>query len=225
MSAGPVAIAGFVLARVTLKAQGITCDNFKTQAAAQAVFDAAPKLSARLDPDSDGVACESLPKDEEAPSVSVPQVETKQRGGLGLTGKEWRDLWGDPDNEPKGKYWKAEYKRFGVVVRLLYLEDDQQEVGFDILPAAPAPRSAFTPGFERFLPEDAIQIDEYPRSIGLGTVVVYNSQWLADRFLALNDPVVDDWFPGGNPGDFVVILHEDSSGDIEQATIGLGNNP
>lgn len=157
--------------------------------------------------------------------ASAPTTAKMPRGGLGLTGKEWREIWGDPDAEPKGKYWKFEYKRFGVVARLLYLEDDQHEVGFDVSPAAPVARDRLTPNVERFLPEDAVLVEEYPRPSGPGTVVISNSQWLAARFLALDDPVISDWFPGGNPGDIIAIYQENESGDVENVVIGMGNNP
>jgi hypothetical protein len=157
--------------------------------------------------------------------ASVPTTAKMPRGGLGLTGKEWREIWGDPDAEPKGKYWKFEYKRFGVVARLLYLEDNQHEVGFDVSPAAPIARDHLMPNVERFLPKDTQFVEEYPRPSGPGTVVISNSQWLAERFLALEDPVISDWFPGGNPGDIIAIYQKNESGDVENVVIGMGNNP
>lgn len=163
-----------------------------------------------------------------AVTVSASAQDVAKRGGLGLTGAEWKELWGKPDAEVSGKYWKFEYKRFGITIRLIYFEDDQHVIGFDVAPVAPlgADRmGGFTASIETFFPADAVQIDQYARPAGPGTVVVYNSPWLAERFLAIDDPVIDDWFPGGNPGDFIVIYQENSSGLVEGVVTGLGNNP
>jgi hypothetical protein len=142
-----------------------------------------------------------------------------------LTGKEWKDKWGEPDAEVKGKYWKYEYKRFGVVVKLIYLEPDEHIISFDVTPAAPVPASLLYQNIEHFIPEDALYIEDYPRPLGPGTVSRFNSEWLAKRFLSLNDPVVSDWFPGGNPGDFILLYEEDATGNVDNVIVGLGNNP
>lgn len=156
--------------------------------------------------------------------ASAAEDATK-RGGLGMTGVEWKALWGEPDVEVTGKYWKFEYKRFGVVVRLMYLNDDEQTIAFDVVPAAPVERDRLVSNLEHFLPADATVINEYSRPAGPGTVVVYNSQWLAERFLALSDPVISDWFPGGSPGDFIAIYQENDAGLVKNIAVSLGNNP
>ncbi len=153
------------------------------------------------------------------------KVEPDKRGGLGLTGKEWIKLWGKPDVTPESGIWKAVYQRWGLQVKLIYLESDQQIISFDVDPVFQVSQDRVLPNIEHFFPDDSQRIDEYPRPTGPGTVLVYNSTWLAERFLALHDPVVSNWFPGGNPGDFIVILQENDAAEVEHVIVALGNNP
>jgi hypothetical protein len=52
----------------------ISCDDFVTQPAAQALLDADAAYAAALDEDGNGVACEDLPSTRSGDSVSVPQA-------------------------------------------------------------------------------------------------------------------------------------------------------
>jgi hypothetical protein len=144
-----------------------------------------------------------------------------------MTGTEWVKLWGKPDAEVKDKYWKFEYHEGGLDLCLTYLEDDEHIIGFDFAPKGTIDLESAAPVVERYLPEDAVYQYEYGRPYGdPGAVVVYNSAWLANRFLHLNDPVIDDWFTGGNPGDFIVIYQESSEAPgLLGILVGLGNNP
>ena len=53
---------------------GPACSTFTQQAAAQAVFDSGVLGAPLLDPDGDGVACETLPVAAPSPTTTVPTV-------------------------------------------------------------------------------------------------------------------------------------------------------
>ncbi|HEU0164406.1 MAG TPA: hypothetical protein VFQ54_05125 [Thermomicrobiales bacterium] len=78
----------------------------------------------------------------------------------------------------------------------------------------------------QYTPEDSKEIETYPHPNGLDTVARYNSASLV-KMMATFDSAGLNWFPNGDPGDFVLILHpaDADPSRIDTVDVGLGNNP
>jgi hypothetical protein len=69
---------------------------------------------------------------------------------------------------------------------------------------------------KQYIPKDARFVKTYTSRSGT-TVDLYNSKFLIPRFK-------DSSWPGGKPGDFVVLL-KNQTGSVNTFIIGIGNNP
>lgn len=63
----------------------LSCDDFVTQPAAQALLDADAAYAAALDEDGNGIACEDLPETRGGDSVQVPQASPTAEPEVGAT--------------------------------------------------------------------------------------------------------------------------------------------
>jgi hypothetical protein len=74
-----------------------TCDDYATQAEAQAAFDADPSCLGELDNDSDGIACEHLPAagNPNTNPGTTPGTNCPTTSSCGCSGKK-KDSCGGP---------------------------------------------------------------------------------------------------------------------------------
>jgi hypothetical protein len=91
---GPSAFA----AAPTFATAGLSCSDFASQTAAQAVLDQDPSDPNGLDPDGDGVACEDLAPSGAEPTTAAATEEDLPPldGRLGGTVEAWQVIFGEP---------------------------------------------------------------------------------------------------------------------------------
>lgn len=156
-----------------------------------------------------------------------PTVAAKlPSGGLGLTGRQWKQLYGKPGNPPYSQY-AAGYKEQGYTVALYYLGDTDQIQMFDLRLDNPLDPDVAATIIADFLPKDATQLDRY-RADEISVVLAWHSDWLASTQVNSLDPTdTSGLWPNANPGDFITLLWSKQAGDptVTMVLFNLGNNP
>jgi hypothetical protein len=166
----------------------------------------------------------SIPSALAATNPEPTLVPQDQRGGLGLTGEEFRALWGEPDSEYRldgGYYFESWYTIEGID-----LEDGHRLSSIVIVPDTKVgfdSTSAILCG-QRYVPEDSVEIDRFPRPNGPGLAVVYHSDWLAERF----SDKEKTWRPSakaGEIGDFCIWYWSGRNNELERLFVSTGRDP
>lgn len=221
LMAGVVASRGVGI--TTARAQEISCEDFNTPEAAQALLDADDSFEDVLDPDGDGDACteDDLAEIEAQQEAAASGVIAELEARFGSPREVFEAEYGEPTEETAEAYpfgfeydvdgfrdvsvfYHSDYVAYLTLTserRSPFSMDEAEEVAFD------------------FLPEDFEQGDQ-PEETSEGDLLIPgHSDALEDRFGA---GTYLRYGATGEPGDVYFLLRLDADSDVHAVEIGLG---
>lgn len=159
---------------------------------------------------------------EETPTAGFESLPPS--GGLGLRGNEFIAKWGEPDNTTRieGSYYNESW----YTISGINLDEQRRIASIVIVPDSRVQYdslSAYVCG-ERYSPKDAVETTRYQHPNGEGLVVVYNSEWLAERF-SDKKRTWRETPKAGKIGDMCIMLWPDSQGALERMFVSTGRDP
>ncbi len=215
------ALAGHGVGLRVSAAQEISCADFNSTDAAQALLEADDSFEDALDPDGDGDACTDDDLAELEAQAEDPTAIAELEARFGSPRADFEDEYGDPTND-EDDAWPvgAEYDIDGFrEVSVFYHLDYAAYITLSAERRTPFSQSEAEEIVLAFLPDDFEQ-DGQPEDTEDGDLLIPgHSDALEERF---GPGTYERYGATGDPGDVSFILRLNADNDVSGIEIGLG---